>query len=68
MSNKTRGKIKWFNKLKGYGFIEQASGDDLFVHANSIQGDADYVNDGQAVEFVVSRGQKGLQADNVVLL
>lgn len=68
MSDKSRGKIKWFNQTKGFGFIQQTSGDDLFVHINSIEGKPEFIADGQDVEFIVTRGKKGLQADEVVLV
>lgn len=62
-----RGKIKWFNDAKGYGFIEQESGEDVFVHFSAIQTEGyRTLQEGQAVEFTVSRGPKGLQASNVV--
>ena len=62
-----RGKVKWFNESKGYGFIEQQSGEDVFVHFSAITGD-DFktLAEGQEVEFEVTRGDKGLQAANVV--
>lgn len=62
------GKVKWFNNSKGYGFIEQDGGADVFVHYSAIQGDGyRSLNEGQAVEFEVTQGSKGLQAANVVL-
>mgnify|MGYP005621566755 FL=1 len=69
MSEKEQGTVKWFNGSKGYGFIERASGDDVFVHFNAIVGDG-YKNleEGQRVEFSVTQGQKGLQAEDVVVL
>lgn len=61
------GKVKWFNDSKGYGFIEQESGDDVFVHHSSIQGEGfKTLEEGQAVEFEIEQGQKGLTAVNVV--
>ncbi len=61
------GKVKWFNDSKGYGFIEQESGDDVFVHHSSIQGEGfKTLAEGQAVEFEIEQGQKGLTAVNVV--
>lgn len=62
-----RGKVKWFNDAKGYGFIEQESGDDVFVHFTAIQGDGfRTLVEGQPVEFEVESGDKGLHAANVV--
>lgn len=61
------GKVKWFNNSKGYGFIEQDGGADVFVHYSAIQGDGyRSLNEGQAVEFEITQGSKGLQAANVV--
>jgi CspA family cold shock protein len=60
----TVGTVKWFNANKGYGFIRPESGDDVFVHASAIQ-DGGTLQDGQAVEFDITQGQKGPQAANV---
>ena len=61
--------MKWFNASKGYGFIQRQSGEDVFVHFSAIQSDGyKSLNDGQAVEFEVTRGPKGLQAANVSAL
>ena len=69
MSEKEQGTVKWFNGGKGYGFIERAEGDDVFVHFNAIVGDGyRTLEEGQRVEFTVTQGQKGLQAENVVVL
>ena len=60
------GTVKWFNEAKGFGFIAQESGDDVFVHFSAIAGEGfKSLADGDAVEFDVSRGPKGLQAGNV---
>ena len=69
MSEKEQGTVKWFNGSKGYGFIERAEGEDVFVHFNAIVGEG-YRNleEGQRVEFDVEQGQKGLQAANVVVI
>ena len=69
MSEKQQGTVKWFNGSKGYGFIEREGGEDLFVHYNAIIGDG-YRNldEGQRVEFTVVQGQKGLQAQDVVIV
>lgn len=63
------GKVKWFNGEKGYGFIAQdGGGEDLFVHFSAIQGDGyRTLNEGDAVTFDEGRGEKGLQARNVVV-
>ena len=64
MSN---GKVKWFNAAKGYGFIEQPNGEDVFVHYSQIKEEGfKTLNEGQEVEFEVMQGDKGLQARNVV--
>ena len=61
-----RGKVKWFNDAKGYGFIEQEGGEDVFVHFSAIQMDGfKTLAEGQAVEFEVLQGDKGLHAANV---
>jgi cold shock protein len=66
MSDRQTGTVKWFNDAKGFGFITQAQGEDLFVHFRSIQGSGfKSLQEGQKVTFVVTRGQKGLQADQV---
>ena len=61
------GKIKWFNNAKGYGFIGQESGADVFVHYSAIQGEGyKTLQEGDTVEFEITEGQKGPQAENVV--
>jgi CspA family cold shock protein len=61
-----RGKVKWFNNSKGYGFIQQEDGTDIFVHFSAIQGEGyKTLEEGQSVEFEISQGPKGLQAANV---
>jgi CspA family cold shock protein len=62
-----QGKVKWFNAEKGYGFITpNDGGDDVFVHFSAIQGDGyKKLEEGQEVEFEITRGQKGPQAENV---
>jgi cold shock protein len=61
------GKVKWFDSKKGYGFITQENGTDVFVHFASIKGDAQFktLDEGQTVKFEVVEGKKGLQAVNV---
>ncbi len=62
-----KGKVKWFNDAKGYGFIEQEGGEDVFVHFSAIQMDGFKTRaEGQVVEFEVKQGDKGLHATNVV--
>lgn len=69
MSEKTQGTVKWFNGNKGYGFIEQDGGKDVFVHYNAILGDGFRdLQEGQRVEFTVVQGEKGLQALDVVVI
>ena len=69
MGTLVNGTIKWFNEDKGFGFIEQENGGkDVFVHFRQINGngyDRTSLNDGQKVTFVVTEGEKGLQAENV---
>jgi CspA family cold shock protein len=66
MSDAISGTVKWFNDDKGFGFIQQESGPDVFVHFSAINGDGRRsLEEGQAVTFNVSDGQKGPQADNV---
>jgi len=62
-----RGKVKWFNDQKGYGFITPESGNDVFVHQKSIQGEGfRSLAEGQEVEFEIEKGPKGEQATKVV--
>jgi CspA family cold shock protein len=59
------GKVKWFNAEKGYGFIVQEDGKEIFVHFKDIQGGVSALRDNDNVEFDVEEGRKGLQAVNV---
>ena len=66
MSN---GTVKWFNAEKGYGFISQESGDDVFVHFSAIQGKGfKTLEEGQSVSFEIEEGHRGKQASNVTKL
>jgi len=61
-----KGKVKWFNDSKGFGFLEQENGDDVFVHFSAITGDGfKSLAEGDEVTFEVTKGPKGLQAANV---
>jgi CspA family cold shock protein len=67
MSTATTGTVKWFNESKGFGFIEQKDGPDVFAHFSAIQSDGfKTLAEGQKVEFNVTQGQKGPQAENIV--
>ncbi|MBB3169519.1 cold-shock protein [Simiduia aestuariiviva] len=69
MSNTVTGTVKWFNESKGFGFIEQQSGPDVFAHFSAISGSGfKTLAEGQAVQFTVTQGQKGPQAENIVAI
>ena len=69
MSNTTTGTVKWFNETKGFGFIEQASGPDVFAHSSEISSTGfKTLQEGQRVQFTVTQGQKGPQAEKIVVL
>ena len=66
-SNTVSGTVKWFNESKGFGFIEQESGPDVFAHHSSIKGSGyKSLSEGQRVEFGIAQGEKGLQAVDIV--
>ena len=65
----TTGKVKWFNDSKGFGFLEQEQGEDIFVHFSAITGNGfKSLVEGDEVQFDIVKGPKGLQAANVVRL
>ncbi len=67
MSDKVTGTVKWFNESKGFGFIERESGKDVFAHFSAISGGGfKTLVEGQRVEFIVTDGQKGPQAEEIV--
>ena len=69
MSSTTTGTVKWFNETKGFGFIEQESGPDVFAHYSAIM-DSGFktLAEGQKVEFTLTQGQKGPQAESIVCI
>ena len=69
MSTTTTGTVKWFNAGKGFGFIEQENGPDIFVHYSNINNPGfKSLNEGDKVQFTVVQGEKGLQAEDVEVL
>ena len=65
----TTGTVKWFNESKGFGFIELDNGPDVFAHFSAIQGSGfRTLTEGQRVQFTVTQGQKGPQAENIVAI
>ena len=69
MSETVKRTVKWFYEARGYGFLSQPEGEDIFVHYTAIQGNGfRTLKEGQEVEFNVERGPKGLQASNVTIL
>ncbi|MFU8783963.1 cold-shock protein [Aliidiomarina sp.] len=66
MSDIVTGTVKWFNESKGFGFLEREGGPDVFVHFSAITGDGfRTLAEGQKVQFTITQGQKGPQAENV---
>ncbi|MFJ2337737.1 cold shock domain-containing protein [Pseudomonas protegens] len=69
MSNRQTGTVMWFMYVNGFGFISPHSGDDLFVHFKAIQSDGfKSLKEGQQVSFIATRGQKGMQAEEVQVI
>lgn len=69
MAERVQGTVKWFNAEKGYGFISQENGEDLFVHYSEIQGSGyRSLDEGAKVEFEITQGKKGKQASSVILV
>ena len=69
MTDRSQGTVKWFNAEKGFGFISQEGGDDLFVHYSEIQGNGyRSLDEGAKVEFEITRGKKGFQASAVTVI
>ncbi|MBU2969578.1 cold-shock protein [Pseudoalteromonas sp. C2R02] len=69
MSNTTTGTVKWFNESKGFGFIEQENGPDVFAHFSAIESTGfKTLAEGQRVQFTVTQGQKGPQAEKITVI
>ena len=69
MADRQVGTVKWFNATKGFGFIGREQGEDVFVHYKAISGEGyRTLEEGQKVEFTVTQGQKGLQAEDVAVV
>ncbi|MBL4607916.1 MAG: cold-shock protein [Pseudomonadales bacterium] len=69
MSDTVNGTVKWFNESKGFGFIEQESGPDVFAHFSAIEGSGfKTLAEGQRVQFRITQGQKGPQAENIMAI
>ena len=69
MGEREQGKVKWFNTVKGYGFITRENAADIFVHYSGVQQDGyRSLREGQTVEYTVAQGPKGIQAEDVVVI
>jgi len=69
VADRVKGHVKWFNDRKGFGFVSQENGEDVFVHYSSISGDGfKSLAEGDAVEFEVVKGPNGLQAANLIIV
>lgn len=69
MADRVNGTVKWFNPSKGFGFIEQEGGEDVFVHHSAINAEGfRTLEEGQRVEFTLGQGQKGPAAENVTIV
>jgi len=69
MAERETGTVKWFNSTKGYGFIEREQGEDIFIHYSAIRGEGyRSLEEGQQVEFTVTQGNKGPQAQDVIVV
>ena len=69
MADRVNGTVKWFNPTKGFGFIEQEGGEDVFVHHSAINAEGyRTLEEGQRVEFTLGQGQKGPAAENVTII
>ncbi len=69
MAERETGTVKWFNDAKGFGFVERTEGEDIFVHFSAIRGEGfRSLNEGQKVEFTVTQGDKGPQAQDVTVV
>ncbi|MBN1265045.1 MAG: cold shock domain-containing protein [Anaerolineales bacterium] len=69
MSEKVKGKVLWYNEIRGYGFLSLGEGDDIFVHQSALSAEEDYtLTPGKVVEFNIVSGPKGIQAADVVQL
>jgi len=69
MAERQTGIVKWFNNTKGYGFVQREQGEDVFIHYSSIRGTGfKSLDEGQKVEFTLGQGQKGPQANDVVVV